>query len=367
MPNLNFILPLWLYWAILLFFPLVAMVLVRHQRKRPTRGPTLFIAYLFWLCSGFLGIHRFYLRSAIGFGFIAVFLGLLYCNTQVHDYREPVSRTFAALERLHREAEIAPQGQPGAELVARLEQGEHDLALAQADYDSWVGRTRLVAGTLGLALLVDAALLPGLIRRRRERETMEPALEVEHPLPQVRIIGTGEDPTRVVHSPVTDVIEWINVHIGEYVSYWAVIAVFAYYYEVLARYVFNSPTNWVHESMFLMFGMQYLLAGAFAYREDQHVRVDVLYTRFSPRGKAIADLVTSIFFFIFAGTMLWTGARFALDAISYDEHSFTEWGVQYWPVKLAIPVGAALILLQGLSKLIKDVLIVFGKRGRNGP
>ena len=46
-------------------------------------------------------------------------------------------------------------------------------------------------------------------------------------------------------------------------AYWAVIFVFVYYYEVIARYVFNSPTNWVHESMFLMFGMQYILAGAY--------------------------------------------------------------------------------------------------------
>jgi TRAP-type mannitol/chloroaromatic compound transport system permease small subunit len=174
--------------------------------------------------------------------------------------------------------------------------------------------------------------------------------------------GTGEDPTLAVHSRLTDAIEWLNVHIGEYVAYWAVIAVFVYYYEVLARYVFNSPTNWAHESMFLMFGMQYVLSGAFAYREDQHVRVDVLYSRFSPRGKAIADLVTSVFFFIFIVTMLWTGTRFAWDAISVDEHSFTEWGVQYWPVKLAIPVGAALMLLQGLAKLVKDILIVV--RGR---
>ncbi len=94
-------------------------------------------------------------------------------------------------------------------------------------------------------------------------------------------------------------------------AWWAVIAVFVYYYEVIARFVFNSPTNWVHESMFLMFGMQYMMCGAYAYREDQHVRVDVIYSKFSTRGKAIADIITSVFFFIFVGTMLWTGGRFA--------------------------------------------------------
>ena len=94
------------------------------------------------------------------------------------------------------------------------------------------------------------------------------------------------------------------------------IAVFGYYYEVMARFVFNSPTNWLHESMFLMFGMQYMLCGAFAYKEDQHVRVDVFYAKFSPRGKAIADIFTSVFFFIFTVTLLWTTIRFAMDSVS---------------------------------------------------
>ena len=111
-----------------------------------------------------------------------------------------------------------------------------------------------------------------------------------------------------------------------------------------------------------MFGMQYMISGAYAYREDQHVRVDVIYSKFSPRGKAIADIVTSVFFFIFVGTMFVTGIRFAGDAINAGESSFTEWGIQYWPVKLMIPIGAGLLLLQGIAKLLKDILFV-ARRG----
>jgi TRAP-type mannitol/chloroaromatic compound transport system permease small subunit len=216
---------------------------------------------------------------------------------------------------------------------------------------------------MAVLLLVDAVLLPGLVRRARTREAAAPAAgPPEVVAPDVPPIGTHEDPTMHLHTRITDKLEWLNVRVGEFVAYWAVISVFVYYYEVIARYVFNSPTNWVHESMFLMYGMQYMLCGAYAYREDQHVRVDVIYTKFSPRGKAIADIVTSVFFFIFILTMTWTGARFALDAINNGEVSFTEWGVQYWPVKLMLPIGAALMALQGLSKLIKD--IVFVTRGR---
>jgi TRAP-type mannitol/chloroaromatic compound transport system permease small subunit len=292
---------------------------------------------------------------------------VLYANSVTRDFRDDDSRTFAALQHANTVLGTQPpDANASAEDLADYKTHQADVKKAQSEYDQFHGiyedsikHGRWAAWLLFAALLIDAALLPGLVRRRRALELAHPDAELAHAEPPaVNVIGTGEDPTLRVHSPFTDVIEWVNVRVGEYVAYWAVIAVFVYYYEVLARYVFNSPTNWVHESMFLMFGMQYLLSGAYAYKEDQHVRVDVLYSKLSTRNKAICDIVTSVFFFIFIGTMLWTGARFAMDAIRFDEHSFTEWGVQYWPVKLAIPVGAALILLQGICKLIKDILIV---------
>ncbi len=353
---------------------LVAWSLVVRQRRRgPPGGSSLFVAYLFWFCSGFIGLHRFYLRSFWGLAFIPVFLSILYFNGQIRDAREDVSRTRAALESSQVEINRA-KAQAGADATpearARLTKAQAAQAKAKADfetmeteYDDRHSAARWLSIVLAAMLCVDALLLPILVSRLRRQEAMEaasapPSIEV----PDIPQIGTHEDPTIGMHTRLTDIIEWFTGRIGEFVAYWAVIAVFAYYYEVVARYVFNSPTNWVHESMFLMFGMQYMLAGAYAYRDDAHVRVDVFYTNFSPRWKAIADIVTSVFFFIFVLTLLWTGGRFALDAINNTEVSFTEWGVQYWPVKLTIPIGAGLLALQGLAKLIKD--IVFVTRGR---
>ncbi len=365
MPSLGFVLPHWLYWSGLLLFPLIAAFLASRQLKKPSDGrPTFGIAYLFWFLAGYLGIHRFYLRSAWGFVFIPFFLGIVYCNAQVRDVRDETSRTFAAMESAQT---TLSQSQPAAggdsaaadKAKAELTARQQEYAVAKAVTDHWISLTRWVAAALGLMLLADAALLPGVVRRRRALELDTP--EQQHalpPAPDIHEGGVGEDPTIAVHTPFTDRIDAVNVRIGEFVAWWAVIAVFVYYYEVMARFVFNSPTNWVHESMFLMFGMQYMLCGAFAYQLDQHVRVDVVYSHFSTRGKAIADIVSSLFFFIFIVTMLWTSARFALDAVQVGEHSFTEWGVQYWPVKLTMPIGAALLLLQGLSKLIKDIMIV---------
>ena len=370
MPSLNFVLPHWLYWGTLVVFPLIAWVLVARQRKRGVpRGPTLFGAYLFWLTAGFLGLHRLYVKSLWGLAFVPVFLGILYVNDQIRDAREDVSRTRAALEATHTEIRRAqlPAGVTATpQQQERLAKAEAADKLASTDYATMLseleGRNRLagwLAALLAAMLLLDAVLLPREVRRAAAREAAARNLgSPEIVPPDVPPIGTHEDPTLGMHTRFTDAIETVNVRIGEFVAYWAVISVFVYYYEVIARFVFNSPTNWVHESMFLMYGMQYMLAGAYAYYEDQHVRVDVFYAKFSERGKAIADIVTSVFFFIFVLTMLWTGSRFALDAINNMEVSFTEWAVQYWPVKLMIPIGAALLALQGLSKLIKDIVIV---------
>ena len=375
MPNLNFVLPHWVYWGTLIVFPLVAIFLVKRQLERGApRGPSLFIAYLFWLCSGFLGLHRFYLRSLWGFAFIPVFLLILYVNGNIRDYREDVSRTHAAYESASSQAARAkiPAGvEATPERTQRLQTAQAKEAQAKRDAENAsIDLGRAEQHSLWLALLMaamlvaDAILLPGLVRRAAAREAGEsPPVPIEADTATTAPVGTSEDPTLHLHTRITDKLEWLNVRAGEFVAYWAVISVFVYYYEVIARYVFNSPTNWVHESMFLMYGMQYMLCGAYAYREDQHVRVDVIYTQFSPRGKAIADIITSFFFFIFIGVMFWTSWRFAADAIANDEHSFTEWGIQYWPVKLMMPIGAALLFIQGISKLIKDV--VFLTRGSN--
>jgi TRAP-type mannitol/chloroaromatic compound transport system permease small subunit len=257
-----------------------------------------------------------------------------------------------------------------AEARERLTRTESELDAVRARFQSaqagrsrWERITQGVALLLGAMLLIDAALLPRLVRRRREAEPA--AADGLRPAPAVAVPAFDESPGqtrgRPLGSRVVAGIDSLSRVTGEFVAYWSVIAVFVYYYEVLGRYVLNSPTNWVHESTFLMFGMQYMLAGAYAYRDDSHVRVDILYSKLPRRAKALADVITSIFFFIFTITMFWTGLRFALDAINVGEHSFTEWGIQYWPVKLTIPIGAALIILQGVARLIKDLAVLTGE------
>src|SRR5437762_13368290 len=153
MPSLSFVLPHWLYWATLLIFPLIAMYLLARQRIRPPdQRPSLFIAYLFWFLAGYLGIHRFYLRSGWGAVFIPAFLVIIYCNGQIREVRDDESRTFAALEQAKFAVERArlPQGvDASAEAKQELQHAEAEVRNLDAEYqlakgvrDQWKDRAR---------------------------------------------------------------------------------------------------------------------------------------------------------------------------------------------------------------------------------
>ena len=154
---------------------------------------------------------------------------------------------------------------------------------------------------------------------------------------------------------LTRVLDWLSEQSGVFVALWTVNAVCAYFFEVVSRYIFNAPTIWVHQASYLMFGMQYLLAGAFALLHGDHVRVDVLYIKLPKRGQAGTDVFTSIFFFICALALLGSSWRFFMDAVGMFEVTEETWRVQLYPVKGAMVLGAALLVLAGLSKLLKDL------------
>ena len=397
MPQINFELPHWLYWGTLIVFPLFAMIMARRGR---ITGYSLTIGYLVLVTGGILGLHRFYLRNLWGLLYLPLFFGILFANAQERAAREAQSEAANTVSRAERMVERAQPKVEGAQ--ARLEALRGDVAAAEAgsfaekraermleraQTDIARARDRLSAAREDLtetrpvletasaarafwrdaafgcflALLAfmafDALALPVLKRaaERRSADTLSAearaaearleAAEAEEVSGDMAHIGTGWP----------GLVDRVSYYTGEFVSYWAVIAVFVYYFEVISRYVFNSPTNWAHEGMFLMFGMQYLIAGAYAAMTDAHVKVDIFYAEWSALRKAWVDLFTSIFFFIFAGTLLVTGYIFAMDATRVGEISFSEWQISYWPFKWALVVGGALLILQGLAKLARDI------------
>ncbi|NVK43714.1 MAG: TRAP transporter small permease subunit [Oceanospirillaceae bacterium] len=210
-------------------------------------------------------------------------------------------------------------------------------------------------------LAVMPLIMIALDKRKSRKEA---ALEASHPV--MGEVQADEDP--IIHrhfegNRLTRLIDWISEKSGVFVAFWTVNAVCFYFFEVVMRYLFNMPTIWVHEASYLLLGMQYLMAGGFALLHGAHVRVDVMYNFLPERGRVGMDIFTSMFFFIFALALAGTSWTFFMDAYSMGETTVETWGIQYWPVKGVMLLGSVLILLAGISKLIKDVAL-FVRMGR---
>ena len=151
-------------------------------------------------------------------------------------------------------------------------------------------------------------------------------------------------------------IDLINETIGKYFSFMILAIIFIICYEVIARSVFNIPTIWAHELSTYPFAALILLGGAYVLRFRAHVNVDIFYTRVSPRARAILDIITSFFFYLFIGTLVWLGGQEAVYSVKINETSQTLFGPPLYPFKVGVAFGAILILIQGTAKLTRDWL-----------
>ena len=134
-------------------------------------------------------------------------------------------------------------------------------------------------------------------------------------------------------------------------------------WEVVMRNFLNRPTIWAHEISVMVFAVLTITSGAYALKEKAHVNMDLFYTRLSDRGKAIMNIITFPAIFFFAGVLLWLGWDFAVRSYMMQERSISTWNPLVWPIKLAIPLGAALLLLQGIGLLLADILtLIEGER-----
>lgn len=152
----------------------------------------------------------------------------------------------------------------------------------------------------------------------------------------------------------------LNEFLGRWVAHLIFFIFLALIVEVFLRYSFRSPTVWTNELGQLLFGAYAVLSGGYILARGGHVNVDIVYSKFPRRAQAWTDIATSVLFFAFAIVLLWQGWLFAYESVAKLETSHSAWNPSIWIFKAMIPVGAALLLLQGIVKLIRDILIVAG-------
>jgi len=128
--------------------------------------------------------------------------------------------------------------------------------------------------------------------------------------------------------------------------------------EVFSRYVLNSPNDWVWDTTYIMYGILFMMAGAYTLSRNGHVRGDVLYGFFPVRVQAGLDLLLYFVFFIpGVVALVWAGTSFAETSWAIREHSsVTASGPPVYPFKTFIPIAGALLLLQGIAEIVRCLI-----------
>ncbi len=152
-------------------------------------------------------------------------------------------------------------------------------------------------------------------------------------------------------------------------AWWGKVAVWAIFISCMVsagnatvRYLISRSSNAWLEVQWYLFAVNVMLGAAFVLKVNEHVRVDVIYGRLPPRGRAWVDLL-GLIFFMMPGVLLvgWMALPWALDAYATGEMSSNAGGLLRWPVKLVIPLGFFFLALQGLSEIIKRIAYLRGE------
>ena len=125
----------------------------------------------------------------------------------------------------------------------------------------------------------------------------------------------------------------------------------------LFRYLFHMSSNGMLEVQWYLFAAVFLLASGYTYLKDQHIRIDILSSRFSPKAKAVFEIIGIVFFLFPAFTMLlYLTIGPAISSWQIWEMSPNPGGLPRAPIKALLPVGMFFLLLQGVSELCKAII-----------
>lgn len=151
-------------------------------------------------------------------------------------------------------------------------------------------------------------------------------------------------------------IDWINDKFGGIAKWAVILSCLISALNAIIRYSFDISSNGWLEIQWYLFAACVMLGAAQVLRVNEHVRVDVFYGQFPSRGKVYIDLLGLVFFLLPAmAVMLYFSAPLFLRMYLTHEMSSNAGGLIRWPAMLMLPLGFTLVLLQGLSEIIKRV------------
>ncbi|MFI8607047.1 TRAP transporter small permease subunit [Pseudomonas sp. NPDC077649] len=156
------------------------------------------------------------------------------------------------------------------------------------------------------------------------------------------------------------VVDAFNRRVGRFAMYliFAMLAVLLY--SSISK-TFFTPSIWTLESAQFLMVAYFLLGGAYSMQLDAHVRMDLAYSHWSPRTRAVVDAIT-VFMLIFYLVLLLIGGISSTEyALEYQETSYSAWSPYMAPIKIVMCFGIALMLLQAIATFFKDLYAARGE------
>lgn len=149
----------------------------------------------------------------------------------------------------------------------------------------------------------------------------------------------------------------ISTWVGKAFAWLIVALMLLVVIEVFKRYALNAPTAWVFDASNMLYGTLFMMGGAYTLAHDGHVRGDFLYGSMKPRTQAGIDLVLYVLFFLPGVVALtWSGWTYFQDSWAIHEQTFNADPLPVYPFKFMIPLAGALVLMQGISEIVRCVV-----------
>ena len=156
-------------------------------------------------------------------------------------------------------------------------------------------------------------------------------------------------------------IDALNDRLGRVAEICVVLACVISAGNAMIRYAFDMSSNAWLEIQWYLFAAMVLLGASYTLRMNEHVRVDILYTQLSERGKEWLDLFGTLLFLLPSMLLIaWFAWPFFAESWRIQEMSMNAGGLIRWPVKLILVVGFVLVAIQGVSEIIKRAAALRG-------
>ena len=161
---------------------------------------------------------------------------------------------------------------------------------------------------------------------------------------------------------ITKAIDTFNTKQGDLTSLLILPLCIVVIYEVVMRYVFNAPTIWGFEATTFLYGMHFMFGYSYTEVLEGNVKVDIFTSRMPEKTRAILNIITHCVFFLpVVSCLTYYVFQYALTSTMQHELNSTSWAPPIWPFKLIMAFCFFLLLMQGVSNVLKSILVLTGQ------